>query len=179
MAVKRKGFTLIEMIIVIVVMAIAITGISVSIFPQGRQSAENVAAVKASELGRAVMDEIMGRGFDQNSGPYGGLPECDPTTNGCTPPASLGSDGELSKSEFNDVDDFHGLSGDARDVLDSTLSDGYAGYQIAVEVFYEQEVSGVMQGVNAGVQTNYKRVNVTVTDRQGQRYPFSAIRGNF
>ncbi len=179
MTAKIKGFTLIEMIIVIVVMAIAITGISVTIFPQGRQSAENVAAVKASELGRAVMDEIMGRNFDQNSGPYGGLPECDPTANGCTAPAALGSDGESSKSEFNDVDDFHGLSGDATDVLDSTLSEGYSGYQIDVEVYYEQELSGVMQGVNAGVQTHYKRVNVIVTDRQGNQYPFAAIRGNF
>lgn len=179
MAAKFKGFTLIEMIIVIVVMAIAITGISVSLFPQGRQSAEQVAAVKASELGRAVMDEIMGRNFDQNSGPYGGLPECNPAINGCTPPGAFGTDGEANKSEFNDVDDFHGLSGDATDVLGGTLSEGYAGYQIDVEVVYDQEVSGVMQRANPGVQTHYKRVNVTVTDRQGNQYPFAAIRGNF
>lgn len=69
MAVKARGFTLVEMIVVIVIMAIAITGVSVALFPKSRQSAEQVLAVKAAELGRAVMDEILGRKFDQNSGP--------------------------------------------------------------------------------------------------------------
>ena len=46
------------------------------LFSEGKQSADQIAAVKAAELGRAVIDEVLGRNFDHNSGPNGGLPEC-------------------------------------------------------------------------------------------------------
>lgn len=183
MRVNAKGFTLVEMVIVIVVMAIAVTGITASLFPLGRQSVEQIAAVKAAELGRAVMDEVVGRNFDEKSGPYGGLPECIPKTvadaESCTLPNQLGTDGELTKSAYNDVDDFHGLSGLATDVLDNTLSDGYNGYYIDIQVFYEQDSSGTMLGQVSNVATNYKRINVVITDRQGNKYPFATTRGNF
>ncbi|EKO3715462.1 prepilin-type N-terminal cleavage/methylation domain-containing protein, partial [Vibrio metschnikovii] len=73
---RTRGFTLVEMIIVITITAIAITGLAAALYPRSQQSAEQVIAVKAAELGRAVLDEILGRQFDQKSGPNGGLPEC-------------------------------------------------------------------------------------------------------
>ena len=118
MIAKLRGFTLIEMVIVITILAIAITGVTASLFPLGKQSADQAAAVKATELGRAVMDEILGRNFDHKSGPYGGLPNCIPKlvddTESCTLPKDLGpDDGEnfSDKAAFNDVDDFNGLAG--------------------------------------------------------------------
>lgn len=189
MVVKIRGFTLIEMIVVIVIMAIAITGVTASLFPLGRQSADQASAVKATELGRAVMDEILGRNFDQKSGPNGGLPECIPKlindAESCTLPGSLGPDDSeqfSDKSAFNDVDDFNGLTGLVTDVLDEDLQGvnrGYTDYRINIEVFYEVDDSGTMLGDASSAATHYKRINITITDRQGQEYPISAIRGNF
>ena len=184
-AAKAHGFTLVEMIIVITILAIAVGGVSTALFPRGKQSADQIAAVKAAELGRAVIDEVLGRNFDHNSGPNGGLPEC--VLSGvsgatCTISTALGPEtgsGESNNTLYNDVDDFNGFNGSARDVLGATLSEGYQGYNIAIAVYYEDFNGGVMQGTPSTNITNYKRIEVTVTDRQGNQYPFAVIRGNY
>ncbi|NNN99679.1 type II secretion system protein [Vibrio sp. B1-2] len=179
-----RGFTLIEMIIVITVTAIAMTGITAALYPRSQQSAEQVLAVKAAELGRAVMDEVMGRAFDQNSGPNGGVPECVlVTTLGrevCTSVALLGPEpSETNNTLYNDVDDFHGLTGSVKDVLGIDISADYQRYNVEIQVFYEQDSSGQLSGVNANQRTHYKRVSVVIIDPKGNRYPFAAIKGNF
>lgn len=181
---KYNGFSLLEMVIVIVIIGIAISGVSIALFPKGKQSAEQVSSVKAAELGRAVLDEVLGRNFDQNSGPNGGLPECVIVAavgrDLCTDATALGPDsGETNKTLYNDVDDFDGLSGAVQDVLGDDISADYQGYNVAIIVFYEQDVSGAMQGTESSTITNYKRITVTITDRQGNTYPFAATKGNF
>ncbi|MFY2509752.1 type II secretion system protein [Vibrio pectenicida] len=180
---KMFGFTLVEMIIVITIMAIAVGGVSTALFPRGKQSADQIAAVKAAELGRAVIDEVLGRNFDQNSGPSGGLPECvlpGETGMECTSGANLAAEsGETNNTLYNDVDDFNGFNGSARDVLGATLSEGYQGYNIVIAVYYEAFNGVEMQGTPSTSITHYKRIEVTVTDRQGNQYPFAVIRGNY
>ncbi|NAW79865.1 prepilin-type N-terminal cleavage/methylation domain-containing protein [Vibrio sp. V33_P6A3T137] len=182
---RTRGFTLVEMIIVITITAIAITGLAAALYPRSQQSAEQVIAVKAAELGRAVLDEILGRQFDRNSGPNGGLPECllsGPPERLCTEPVLLGPDitaGESNRTLYNDVDDFHGLSGSVVDVLGEDRADEYRRYQVEVAVFYVQDNGGVFSAQAATVATNYKRIDVVIIDSQGNRYPFAAIKGNY
>lgn len=92
--IAKRGFTLVEMIIVIVVLGVALVGVTTSLYPRSKQSAEQVLSVKAAELGRAVLDEVLGRAFDQHSGPNGGLPECVITETAgrtlCSAPSALG-----------------------------------------------------------------------------------------
>uniref|UniRef100_UPI00132F8387 prepilin-type N-terminal cleavage/methylation domain-containing protein n=1 Tax=Klebsiella pneumoniae TaxID=573 RepID=UPI00132F8387 len=109
--IAKRGFNLVEMIIVIVVLGVALVGVTTSLYPRSKQSAEQVLSVKAAELGRAVLDEVLGRAFDQHSGPNGGLPECVITETAgrtlCSAPSALGKDtGESNNTEFNDVDDY-------------------------------------------------------------------------
>ncbi|EKO3791064.1 prepilin-type N-terminal cleavage/methylation domain-containing protein [Vibrio metschnikovii] len=188
---RTRGFTLVEMIIVITITAIAITGLAAALYPRSQQSAEQVIAVKAAELGRAVLDEILGRQFDHNSGPNGGLPECllsDPEEPLCTDPSALGPDAvENDRTLFNDVDDF--ITGDQprpiQDVLGQTLDSSYRNFKVAINVFYEQDIfseqdnSSQFTGVNANQRTHYKRIEVVIIDSQGNRYPFAAIKGNY
>lgn len=181
---KHNGFSLLEMVIVIIIIGIAISGVSIALFPKGKQSADQVSSVKAAELGRAVLDEVLGRNFDQNSGPNGGLPECvivaEVGRELCTLAADLGPDsGETEKTLYNDVDDFDGTNGAVEDVLGNDISSEYQGYNVAITVFYEQDVSGTMQGTESSTITHYKRITVIITDRQGNTYPFAATKGNF
>ncbi|EKO3576931.1 prepilin-type N-terminal cleavage/methylation domain-containing protein [Vibrio metschnikovii] len=184
---RTRGFTLVEMIIVITITAIAITGLAAALYPRSQQSAEQVIAVKAAELGRAVLDEILGRQFDHNSGPNGGLPECllsVPEEPLCTDPSALGPDitaGENDRTLFNDVDDF--ITGEQprpiQDVLGQTLDSSYRNFTVTIKVFYEQDNSGQFTGVNANQLSHYKRIEVVIIDSQGNRYPFAAIKGNY
>ncbi|HGF7225201.1 TPA: type II secretion system protein [Vibrio cholerae] len=185
MAVKRGGgFTLVEMIIVITLIAIAITSLTAALYPRSQQSAEQALAVKAADLGRAVLDEIVGRQFDHNSGPNGGLPECvlveTENRQRCTAPNLLGTDaGESDRTLYNDVDDFDGLSGSVVDVLGEDRANEYRRYQAAVSVFYVQDNGGSFSAQAAATATHYKRIAVVIIDPQGNRYPFAAIRGNY
>lgn len=180
---RTRGFTLVEMIIVITITAIAITGLAAALYPRSQQSAEQVIAVKAAELGRAVLDEILGRQFDQKSGPNGGLPECllsGPLERLCTEHSALGDDGESITAEFNDVDDF--ITDQPRpiqDVLGQTLDSSYRNFTVTIKVFYEQDNSGQFTGVNANQLSHYKRIEVVIIYSQGNRYPFAAIKGNY
>lgn len=183
---RTRGFTLVEMIIVITITAIAITGLAAALYPRSQQSAEQVIAVKAAELGRAVLDEILGRQFDRNSGPNGGLPECVLVATAgrtqCTDPASFEPDTTAEQSDrtlYNAVDDFHGLNGSVVDVLGEDRADEYRRYQVEVRVSYVQDNGGSFSAQSATAATHYKRIEVVVIDSQGNRYPFAAIKGNY
>lgn len=183
---RTRGFTLMEMIIVITITAIAITGLAAALYPRSQQSAEQVIAVKAAELGRAVLDEILGRQFDRNSGPNGGLPECvlveTANRQRCTAPDSLldPDAAENDRTLFNAVDDFITASPrPIQDVLGQTLDTSYRNFNVTINVFYEQDNSGQFTGVNANQRTHYKRIEVVIIDSQGNRYPFAAIKGNY
>ncbi|WP_181044677.1 type II secretion system protein [Aliivibrio sifiae] len=72
----KTGFSLISIILSIVVMSFALMTLSILLFPRIQDSAQIIQSAKAAELGAAIMDEITGRSYDENSGPNGGLPEC-------------------------------------------------------------------------------------------------------
>ena len=179
----NKGFSLIELIIAIVLIGIAAVGITTSLFPQSRQSAELVLASRAAELGHAVMDEIISRKFDQNSGDLGGLPVCisedrdlDDDELPCTSPDDLGPDDQESLwAEFNDVDDFDASRGSVGDLLGAEFGAKYPNYFIAVRVFYDADLDASPDTVMG----DSKRIAVQVTDPQGNHYDFAVYRGNF
>lgn len=179
-----RGFTLVEMVIVIVVLGIALVGVSTALYPRSQQTAEQVLSVKAAELGRAVLDEILGRNFDQQSGPNGGLPECVITsTSGrvlCTAPSALGRDGESSNTEYNDVDDYITANPvSVTDVLGNDISSDYQRFSVAIQVFYEADNTGQFSATPSSVPTHYKRIAIVIYDPQGNPYPFAAIKGNY
>lgn len=184
-ALPVRGFTLLEMVIVIVVLGIALVGVTTALYPRSKQSAEQVLAVKAAELGRTVLDEILGRNFDHHSGVNGGLPECVITAVegrvNCTTPAALGKEGnEANNTDFNDVDDFMtSVPVSVKDVLGNDVSSQYPRFTVSIHVFYVSENNGVFSEIPATAPTHYKRIVVVINDPQGNPYPFAAIKGNY
>ncbi|MGU3192708.1 type II secretion system protein, partial [Vibrio cholerae] len=162
--IAKRGFTLVEMIIVIVVLGVALVGVTTSLYPRSKQSAEQVLSVKAAELGRAVLDEVLGRAFDQYSGPNGGLPECVITETAertlCSAPSALGKDtGESNNTEFNDVDDYITSSPiPVTDVLGTDISSEYQRFTVSIHVFYVSDNGGQFSAIPATERTHYKRI---------------------
>lgn len=173
----QQGFSLVSIVLSIVLMSAALLIVTTSLVPRSQHNAELMYSTKASELGAAVMDEIVSRQFDQNSGPNGGLPVCEATKEPfCASPRELGPEKEeANRTLYNDVDDFDGLSGSVKDVLGNDLADIYPNFSISIEVFYDANLDGIPDAI----RVNRKRIVVDVVDPSGQHYVFSVIRGNF
>lgn len=157
------GMTLIEMVITIVVLGVAMSALISALASGISRSATPLWEGKALELSQAYLDEILAMRFDEAQ-PVGGG-----SVSGC----SISSDGQ-SRSHFNDVDDYHGLT-DAPPQLVETAIDmsEYAAYQVTVNV----TCAGTEVGFSSDLYA--KRITVTVTVPGGSARTLSAYKGNF
>lgn len=124
-----RGFTFVELVISLVIIGIAVTGGLLVYTTIVARSADPLIRQQALAIAQAFLDEAVSKSWD------------DPD----------GSDGELSRLAFDDVDDY-----DALDNVTASLSDGTGvgldDYRVTVDV-----TPLVLDGVNM------KRVAVTVT----------------
>jgi MSHA pilin protein MshD len=173
---NQKGFTLIETIVGIVVLSIAFSIFTTLIYPLANQSAEQVHQIKAAELGQSLINEILGKAYDHNSDMSGGLTRCGDTgAIGCTTSNSLGPEVGETRSDFNDVDDYHELTILADSLGNSVPFGGYIGYELGVEVKADSNYDGASD-TNSSVA---KLITVTVTTPQDFDFVFSVYRVNF
>lgn len=174
----ERGFSLIELIVVIVVLALALVGVTLMINRAVVQSPEALVQSRAMELAQTYMDEILSKRFDERSG-QGGIPRCDSTDNAAQACSnSLGPDtapAESSRLLFDDVDDYHGLSEPTpvSIVSGTPLTGIYDGYAVAVSVIYAGSEIGFTDNRQA------KRITIRVTTPLGNTIPVSAYRVNF
>lgn len=185
---KQAAFTLVELVIGIVVLAIALTVITGVLGPLYQRSTDPWHQVRAAELGHSLMNEIMARSYDENSDRAGGEYRCDSTTEPtpvtpwlCTNAANFGPEVGETRVSFDDVDDFHNFSatGDAiTNILANPLTGLYTNYQVAIDVAYDGNFNGV---VNEAVATERlaKRIRVSVTTPSGEVIQFAAYRSNW
>jgi len=116
---SQQGVSLIEMIVFIIVIAIASSALLATYNYSLLRNADPLIQVRALELAQAKLDEVIALKYDANT-PTGGIPACNtPTGVVCnnTPDANM-----------NDVDDFNGLSdmpytGYIRNVTVTTAND--------------------------------------------------------
>ncbi|WP_282114460.1 prepilin-type N-terminal cleavage/methylation domain-containing protein [Pseudoalteromonas arctica] len=181
-ALKVKGFTLIELIIGIVMFAIALSIITALIAPQAKRSAEPIIALRASEFGQSLMNEIQSKSFDEHSDRSAPFRRCGETTLGaepCTAEGDLGVDnlgaGLETRTSYNDVDDYIALSNQPiTNSLGEVLSQ-YSDFNLVVTVEYDSDFNELT--INDG--TTFKRITIEVTSTLGEVYGFSAYKGNY
>ncbi|MBH0048851.1 MULTISPECIES: type II secretion system protein [unclassified Pseudoalteromonas] len=181
-ALKVKGFTLIELIIGIVMFAIALSIITALIAPQAKKSAEPIIALRASEFGQSLMNEIQSKSFDEHSDRSAPFRRCGETTLGaepCTAEGNLGVDnlgaGLETRTSYNDVDDYIALSNQPiTNSLGEVLSE-YSDFNLVVTVEYDSDFNE--STTNDG--TTFKRITIEVTSPLGEVYGFSAYKGNY
>ncbi|QUJ67141.1 prepilin-type N-terminal cleavage/methylation domain-containing protein [Photobacterium sp. GJ3] len=194
----QRGFTLIEGILAIVIMAIAMVTLVSFLFPQAEQSAVPQYQARAAAIGQGALNEILARKFDEHSDPFNdSVIRCGESGYTCSEPDALGRDtGESNGTELNvaaadDVDDFIGCWGSAAQCGSSSLSrrgalqdlvivsaaevSDYRHIWLEVRVGYEKEdLSGAASGVTA-----QKRIEVLVKTTRYGDYAFMALRSNY
>ncbi|TCI03532.1 prepilin-type N-terminal cleavage/methylation domain-containing protein [Corallincola luteus] len=197
-----NGFSLIELVIGIIVLAVALVTMLTMIFPQASRSVDPFHQVRASELGHSLLNEILTKKFDECSGhtgdersdtdcsnnpagsyrcdeagPAGVLVACIATIPTC--PASgmsAATEEGNDRATYNDVDDYHCLdqSGDQiENALGEPLTDFYQNYRLQVSVAYDGAALGLANNRAA------KRVTILVTLPSGEQIAFSGYRGNY
>lgn len=183
---KSSGFTLVEVIFGIVLMAIVLTIVTGLLAPQAKQSAEPVIQVKANELGQAMMNEILSRSFDENSERSTPYRRCGEVGyDSCTPRANLGpenheidSGGVPIRQSFNDVDDYIGFypTANLRNSLGQDISGEYPGFSIEVMVEYDDDIDG---SPDTATSANLKLIVIEVMAPNNEVFGFSAYKGNY
>ncbi|MDF3124919.1 prepilin-type N-terminal cleavage/methylation domain-containing protein [Rheinheimera sp. 1928-s] len=177
---QQSGFTLIEVIVGIVVLAIALVVITGALGPLYKRSADPWHQVRAAELGHSLLNEIMARSFDENSDRSGGEFRCGEAgyqacSDFCNNPVAVNLAENETRAGFDDVDDFNGLQLNGSDIVGSAgslaLSSLYVGYQANVAVS--------CVGTDGQVNNEVKEVIVTITTPSGETLAFSAYRSNW
>jgi len=176
---RHKGFTLIEVIVGMVVLAISFSVLTTLIFPVSQQSADQLHQVRAAELAQSVLNEIQNKAFDDNSDMAGGRVRCG--ENGITCTGGTGPEGAETRAVYNDVDDYHGLEyGDLYGKGNIENSQGqpislYLGYSMSISVRNDADYNGSFSGDTKTA----KLITVTVTTPTDFSMSFSTYRANF
>ncbi len=169
----QRGFTLIELIVTIVVTAIALTGLGVGLLTASRNSVDPVISMRAATLAQAYLDEILSKRFDEQNG-LGGVTRC----NEAGQPACsimMGADAGEARATYDDVDDYNGLNeSPPRDAFgnDQAL---YDGFRVQVSVNYDGAFSGGFGIPQSAVKKITLRINAPIAGE----FTFAAYRGNF
>ncbi|GAK83445.1 MSHA pilin protein MshD [Vibrio ponticus] len=174
---KVRGFTLIESIVVMVVMALAMVTITSFLIPQVASSSDAHYQTRAAALGQSLMTKILARSFDHvNSS--GGNERCQFGVN-CSALGIDSGESMASPDQFNDVDDFIGCWAasptaacphNLYDLISSGSNSAYHNFTVDIEVenHPDNHVAQMMK-------------KITVTVRAGKQTPieYSAFRGNY
>ncbi|MDP3143158.1 MAG: hypothetical protein Q8N14_04370 [Candidatus Omnitrophota bacterium] len=155
----KAGFTLIEIVMIIVVVSIAIPTLLIVLGQGARQSVDAELQVSATNVGQAMMEEIKTKCWDDTAA---SAANC----SGAVTPSAIGLDGEsrtqctgASATPFDDVDDYNGYF--------ETCSWGGPSYTTTVQVCYVP--SGSLDSTTPCViaqasATDFKRIQVTVSN---------------
>ena len=169
---RQSGFSLIEMVVVIVVLAVGLTGITLVINETVKQSPKPLVQTRAMELAQTYLDEILAKRFDELSG-QGGMPRCDSVDNAAqTCSNTMGDEEGGSRLLFDDVDDYNNLDNSPPITASGTVLNNYSSYRVQVNVTYAGAELGL---ANRGA----KRITIMITTPLGTTLPVSAYRVNF
>jgi MSHA pilin protein MshD len=164
-----RGFTLIELVVGITLMAIVFMLLMQLIAPAVFRSAEPLVQQRAASLAESLMEEILSKRYDELT-PEGGLPPC--TT--CS--TILGADGE-TRANFDDVDDYNFYCNSPTPFAiinaDDVVVAAYSGFTMRICVDYDGGYNGGATGQAA------KRITVTITPPRYVPIVFTAYRANF
>lgn len=186
--VAQMGITLIEMVITILLLAIALIALTNVLSSGVGGSADITLQLRSAALAQSYLDEILGKRFDENSHPRG-IPPC--RTN-CTLLASFGPDGAETRAQFDDVDDYDGLDegeGQLTPLQNSSGEErtGYDNFRVRVSVRYmdlgasgeEEDLAVASNDLDDNEDAKVITVTVNFLDSGIEGVKYSAYKTNF
>jgi len=167
---RQQGFTLIEIIIGIVALSISLAIVGSFLDPAEQHSADQIQQIKAAELGQGMLDEILGRAFDENSDMVGSHWRCNETGRAACSTTLTAE--ESDRSQYDDVDDYNGFNTTVNST-NNNLDTSFTNFKINVSVVYA--------GSDLGLSNNNlaKRITVTITTPLGTAIDFTGYKANF
>ncbi|MCZ6479651.1 MAG: hypothetical protein ACE1Z6_11585 [Candidatus Methylomirabilales bacterium] len=157
----ERGFTLIDLILVIIIVAIAIPPMLTLFIQAVSGSTFGVTVSRANALASTLREEIQSKKWDESAPP---------------PSLILGPETGESRATYDDVDDFDGLDeSPPRDSQGAILA-GFTGFRQQVSVCY---VANTDFDTCIGGPTMYKQVTVTVTGPEGRATQLATVIASF
>lgn len=154
---NKKGFTLIEIVMIIVLLGIIMPGIMLYFMQGVKDSAKPQRRNTAIFLAEALMEEIKSKRWDETAA-------INSTCSNAS--ATLGFEvGETrigGATGFDDIDDFNGLNNMPPNDSQNNPMNNYPGYRQQVAVRYVDPTN--LEGSAASPPTCYKRIQVDITD---------------
>ncbi len=148
---NQRGFTLIDLILTIVIVALAVPPMMALFIQATSQGTFGVSMTRANHLASTLYEEIRAKPGDEN---------------GDAASTTLGPDTGENRATYDDVDDYHGLDeSPPQDSQASTIA-GFTAFRQQVSVCYVDP--NIDLDTCQGGVSNYKRITVTVTDPEGR-----------
>ncbi|GAA6134681.1 type II secretion system protein [Oceaniserpentilla sp. 4NH20-0058] len=164
---RSQGFTFVEMLIAIVILAIALSTLTSSLSTSIVQGTAPIIEAKAQSLMQGYLDEILPLNFDDQTPQGGGEVAL------AQSPCTISNEGQ-SRNQFDDVDDYGGINDQPPVLLQSGFdTTQYTDFAVTINV--------ECAGLELGLSENHlvKRITVSVTSSNSLQRRMSAYRGNF
>lgn len=148
---RTSGITLIEVVMAILVLAVAIPPVAGLYREVSAQSVDHTLQTVATVYADALMHEIVSKSFED-------------------PDVAAGSFGteESNRSAYDDIDDFDGMSHSPPERMNGVQLDEYAGLTRSVTVHNVKANDPDPTTPQADGSTNMKRITVTVAWKGGR-----------
>ncbi len=163
----RRGFTLIELIVFILIVSVGVVGILLVMNVTVKSSSDPVVRKQSLAMAEAILDEVLAKEFSNPTVPSLGYTEATPAT--CA-----------NRALYDDVDDYACFDGTTASksiggvsTLGSTSIPALAAYRATVVV--DATAGAVLGAIPVG---QIKKVTVTVTG-SGETIQLSGYRANY
>ena len=147
----QRGVTLIDLIITIIILAIAVPPMVGVFITSTRNSTFGVSMARANHLASNLLEEIRSKRWDENTGAAS---------------VTLGPDTGETRATYDDVDDFHGLNETPPKDSQGVTMGGSTGFRQQVWVCYVASTAVATPCIGSGTTSNYKHITVKITDPQ-------------
>jgi MSHA pilin protein MshD len=166
----QKGFTLIELVLVITILGIAVSAL-MTYFVQGvGTSSQSQQRTVASTLAQALMEEIISKCWDETSTT---VSPCQ----GAVTPSTVGADGGEGRQLYDDVDDFNGMNNLPPQDSQGGSMTAYSGYSQQATVCYVD--SSALNTCKGSGVSNYKKIVVDIVYGGGEKAELVTMVANY
>jgi len=158
--IKARGLSLVELLVFIVIVGVAVTGV-LSVYGQSaRSSADPMLRKQAVAIAESLLEEVLAKPYTFCD-PDDATVETAASVADCAVPEGMGPENAsetryANLTPFDNVNDYHGFAMTGIDDLSGNTVTGLDGFSASIEV----EPAGEFNGIPAGETL---RVTVTVT----------------